>query len=155
MLLRRLHVFRVDEAAGLAPPQRRVMAVMREELAMAALLDDAAVLDYHEPVHLRDGGEPVRDGDDGLAGHQRVEVLMDRGFDLAVERGGRLVEHQDRRILENHARDGDALALPAGKLYPALADMGVVAAAAMPVLQIGNELMRVRQLRRALDFRVA
>ena len=85
---------------------------------------------------LRDGGEPVRDGDHGLAGHQRAETLLDRGLDLAVERRGRLVEHQDRRVLEDHAGDGDALALAAGQLDAALADMSVVAAPAAPVFQI-------------------
>ena len=102
---------------------------LREQLAVAALLDDAAVVEHDQPVHLRDGGEPVRDGDHGLAGHQRVEARLDRGFDFAVERRGRLVEHQDRRVLEDDARDGDALALAAGQLDAALADMGVVAAA--------------------------
>ena len=65
-----------------------------------------------------------------LALHQRVELLLDRRLDLRIERRGRLVEDQDRRVLEEHAGDGDALALAARQLDAALADMRVVAAAA-------------------------
>ena len=46
---------------------------------------------------------------------------------FGVERGGRLVEDQDRRVLQDRARDGDALALPAGEQRAALADHGVEA----------------------------
>ena len=61
------------------------------------------------------------------------ELVLDRELDLAVERGRRLVEHQDRRVLEHHARDRDALALAAGELDAALADVRVVARAHLPV----------------------
>src|SRR5262249_50309014 len=55
----------------------------------------------------------------------------------------RLVEHQNGSILENDARNRDALALAAGKLHAALADLGVVAASAAPILQIGDKLVRM------------
>ena len=58
------------EAAGLPPPQRGVVAVEPQQLVVRALLDDAAVVENDQPVHARDGREPVRDGDHGLAGHQ-------------------------------------------------------------------------------------
>ena len=47
-----------------------------------------------------------------------------------VERAGRLVEDQDRRILQQRAGDRQALALAAGKRGAALADQRVVALAA-------------------------
>jgi poly(hydroxyalkanoate) depolymerase family esterase len=90
-------------------------------------------------VHPRNGGEPVRNGDHGLAGHQGVEARLDGGLDLAVERGGRLVEHQDGGVAQDHPGDGDALALAARELDAALADVGVVALAALPVLQLDDE----------------
>jgi hypothetical protein len=49
---------------------------------MGALLDDAAVVQHHDPVHPGDGREPVRDGDHGLALHHAVERLLDRRLDL-------------------------------------------------------------------------
>ena len=121
---------------------------------MRALLDDAAVVEHDQPVHARDGREPVRDRDHGLACHQRAEALLDRGLDLAVERRGRLVEHQDRRVLQDHARDRDALALAARELDAALADLRVVAAPALPVLELEDELVRLRAPRRVLDLGV-
>ena len=54
---------------------------------------------------------------------------LTRVLGLDVERAGRLVEHQDRRVLEHGAGNGDALALAARKLAAALADDGVVAVA--------------------------
>ncbi len=62
------------------------MAILAEQRVVRALLDDTAVVEHHQAVHARDGGEPVRDGDHGLARHQGVEALLDRGFDFAVER---------------------------------------------------------------------
>src|SRR5205085_12261146 len=118
------------KTAGLALPQRRVVAVLSQQFAMRALLDDAPMIEHHQPIHARDGRETMRDGDHGLAGDQRAEALLDRGLDLGVKRRSRLVEHQDRRILEDHARDRDALALPAGELDAALADLRLVAAPA-------------------------
>jgi hypothetical protein len=47
---------------------------------------------------------------------------------LGFERRGRLVQHQDRRVLQDHPRDRDALALAARELDAALADVGVVTA---------------------------
>src|SRR5262245_16318924 len=60
-LLRRLHVVGIDEAAGLAPPQGGVVAAVPQQLVVAALLDDAPALEHDQPVHARNGREPVRD----------------------------------------------------------------------------------------------
>ena len=51
-----------------------------------------------------------------------AQRLLDRRLGAAVERAGRLVEDQDRRVLEQGAGDGDALLLAARKLEAALAD---------------------------------
>src|SRR5678815_5884806 len=105
------------------------MAVEAKQLVVRSLLDDAALLENDKPIHAGDRREPVRDRDHGLALPQRRELVLDRELDLAVERGRRLVEDQDRRVLEDHARQGDALALPARELDAALADVRVVAGA--------------------------
>ncbi len=94
------------------------------------------------------------DGDDGLAGHQAVERILDRRLDLRIERRGRLVEHQDGRVLQEDARDGDALALAAGQLDAALADMGVIAGAPLRIDEAADELVGMGELRRLLDLRV-
>src|SRR5690606_39727758 len=48
--------------------------------------------------------------------------------------------YKDRGIFQKHARDGDALALPTGKLDTALADMGVKTPASAPVHECGDEV---------------
>ena len=60
----------IEEAAGLPPPKRGVMAVEPQELIVGALLDEVAAIEHHKPVHARDGREPLRDRDHGLAGYQ-------------------------------------------------------------------------------------
>ena len=56
-----------------------------------------------------------------------VELGLDRLFRLRIERRRRFVEDQDRRVLQQRARDRDALLLAAGQLQAALADFGFVA----------------------------
>ena len=43
----------------------------------------------------------------------RAERLADRFLGFAVERGGRFIEQQDRRVLQEGARNRDALPLAA------------------------------------------
>ena len=52
-----------------------------------------------------------------------ADALLGRG----VDRGGRIVEHQDRRAEQDAAGDRQALALAAGERHAALADQGLVA----------------------------
>ena len=102
---------------------------------MRAFLGDGAVVEHDDPVHPRDGREPVGDGDHRLALHHAVERLLDRRLDLAVEGARRLVEDEDRRVLQDHPRQRYPLPLPARELHPALADVGVVAHAPVHVLR--------------------
>ena len=89
----------------------------------------------------------MRDGDYRFPLHQSQQLVLDRKLDLAVERRGRLVEHQDRRVLEDHARDRDALALAARELHAALAHVRLVAGTSLPVLEVDDEIVRVRLAR--------
>src|SRR6266545_6752496 len=66
----------VEESARLALPQRGVMAAVPQQLLMRALLDDAATLEHDQAVHPGDGGEPMRDGDDGFARHERAQARL-------------------------------------------------------------------------------
>src|SRR5690606_28341466 len=61
---------------------------------------------------------------------------------LRIKRRCRLVEDQDRRILQHHTRDRDALALAARQLDAALADLRVVAAASPRIGDVDDEIMR-------------
>ena len=107
---------------------------------MAALFDDAAAVQDDEAVHRGDGGEAVRDGDDGFALHQLVQALLDGGFDFAVQRRGGLVQDEYRRVFEEDAGDGNALPLAAGEFDAALAHLRVQSGVAALVGEVGDEV---------------
>src|SRR5688572_11453977 len=115
-----------EEAAGLVAPELLVVPAQAKELLVGAALHDAGGLEDDQPVHARDGRQPMGDGDHGLAFHEAEKLLLDRELDLAVERRSGLVEDQDRSILQNNPGERDALPLPAGELPAALADVRVV-----------------------------
>ena len=73
---------------------------------------------------------------------QRGEPLEHAQLGLGVERGGGLVEDQDRRVLQHRARDREPLALPGRELRAALAEQRVVALG-----QRGDELVGARRPR--------
>ena len=108
---------------------------MRQKLGCVPSSTMPPVIEHHDPVHMRERRQPVGDGQHGLAPHHHFQRLLDFGLDLAVERRGRLVQHQDRRVLEDRPGQRDPLPLAAGKLHPALAQIGVIALAAHEVAQ--------------------
>jgi hypothetical protein len=73
--------------------------------------------------------------------------LLDGGLGAAVERAGRLVEDQDRRVFEQRAGNGDALLLAAGELEAALAHPRLIALG-----QRDDEVVDRRAARRRLDL---
>ena len=96
----------------------RVEAVPRQERGVRSLLDDASGLDDEDAMRVDDRREPMRDDKRRPALHQRFERALHQGFAFGVEGRGRLVEEQHRRIFENCAGDGDALALPPDSVTP-------------------------------------
>ena len=81
------------------------------------------------------------------------ERALHQRLAFGVEGRGRLVEKEDRRVLEQRPGDGEALALAAGQRHAALANQRVVA-----LRESGNETVppppaeRPRQWPRALAF---
>src|SRR4051812_30445187 len=69
----------------------------------------------------------MRDHERRAAEHEVLECFLHEAFAFAVERTRRLVQHKDRGIFQDGARDRDALALPAGELDAAITDDGFVA----------------------------
>ena len=82
---------------------------------MGPSLDHPAVVEDDDLVGVPHGREPVGDGDRGATPGQGVEGLLDGTLGLGVECAGRLVEHQDPRVAEQGAGDGEPLLLPAGE----------------------------------------
>jgi len=81
---------------------------------MRAALDDPPPVHDEDHVRLQDRRQPVRDRDRRPAVHQRLEGRLDEPLRRGVERRGRLVQDQDRRILQDDPGDREALLLPPG-----------------------------------------
>ena len=114
---------------------------------MRADLFDAAVFHDHDLVGGEDRRKPMRDGDHGPAFGQTLERDLDLLFALGVERGGGFVEQEDRRVLEQCARDREPLLLAAGEEAAFVADDRLVA------LRLGHdEVVRVGGLGGGVDF---
>ena len=70
----------------------------------------------------------MRDDDRRASLAQFRDRLLHVALGFGVERRGRLIEQDDRRVLDQRAGNGDALALAAGELQPVLADRRIVSA---------------------------
>ena len=73
-------------------------------------------------LRLLDGRESMRDHQRRAVVHQLFERSLDDALGFGVECRGRLVENQDGRVLQQRARDGNSLPLPAGQQHAAIAD---------------------------------
>ena len=109
----------------LALEEPLICALPSHELLVRSALHQPTVLDDQQLVRLDDGRETVRDDDDGLVPVQARERILDVGLGLRVQRAGGFVEDQDRRVLEEHAREGDALLLAPGEPHASLAEHGL------------------------------
>ena len=78
-----------------------------------------------------------------------LQAGLQRLLGARVDVARRLVQDQDTRVGEQHAREGDELALAGRQSRSALLHHRVV-----PVGQFHDELVRVHGLRRRLDFLV-
>src|SRR6185437_5361833 len=95
----------------LQPVQLRVQSVLREQLRVRAGLRQAAALEHDDAIGLFHGRQAMRDDERGAVAQQLRQRLLDVALGLGIESRRGLVQDQDRRILEQRARDGDALAL--------------------------------------------
>src|SRR5581483_151056 len=82
----------------------------------------------------------------GASLQEAMDGLLDFVLGRAVDGAGRVVEHQDARVGQQGARDGDALALPARKGDAAFANQRIVA-----IFEAGDEGAGLGIMRGLLD----
>ena len=75
-------------------------------------------MQHDDSIEAAQRRQAMGDGQDRAPLHQPLQCQTHRLFGFSIERRGGLVEQQDRSILQQGARDGDALALSTGKLEP-------------------------------------
>ena len=85
-------------------------------------LDDAAVLEDQDAAGIAHGGEAMGDDEGGSALHHLIERPVTPRLGHRIERAGGFVENEDRRVFQQRAGDGEALAFAAGEKPAALAD---------------------------------
>ena len=117
------HRDRVEQRARIGVPR------IGEDCGGRRLLDDAALVHHHHAVGQRAHDAEVVADEQHRQPHLVLQVLQqpdDLRLHRDVERRGRLVRHQHRRLEDQRPGDGDALALPARQFVRiALAEIAV------------------------------
>ena len=114
---------------------------------MIAALDDLAVLQHHDRVGVAHGGEAMGNDKGGAILHQGVHALLDMALGSGVDRGGGLVQHQDRCLAQGGPGDVQQLALALGQVCAVAFDHRVVA-----VGQAADEAVGAGGLRGGYDL---
>ena len=92
---------------------------------MDAPLDNSSALQDEDFVRGEYGREPVGDQDAGTALDDGIDRILNPALRNRVQGGRGLVEDEQRGILQQDARDGDALLFAAGEFEPAVSHDGV------------------------------
>ncbi len=82
---------------------------------MAALLHEPPLLHHEDAVGAHHARKAMRDENGRAPFGEALERFAQGFLALGIERGGGLVEQQDRRVAQEGAGNGDALLLPAGE----------------------------------------
>ena len=131
----------------LPPHERMIVTAGPYQFGMRSLFNNPAACEDENAIAADDARQSMREDEGGAAHHQAIERVLDHRFVFGIDRGQRLVEHQNRRVAKERPGDGDALALPAGELDAALAHHRPVA-----LRQLADERVRVGRPRGGLEF---
>src|SRR5262245_36756070 len=108
--------------------ERRVAPTLAQQLVVTTRFHDRSVLDDEDAVSIYDGVQAMCDHDRRSPLAEVLDRALNLPLGLRIERSRRLVEQDDRRVLEQCACDGNALALAAGDLQAVLTDLRVIPA---------------------------
>ena len=89
---------------------------MLQKLLVCAAADNPAICNDEYLISIGDGRKPVGNDNDRLALYQPSYCLLNNRLVFRVDVGGRLVENDDRRVLQHGPGDGDPLPFPSGKM---------------------------------------
>src|SRR5205814_6785660 len=119
--LSRCAVSRHDRSGGPSPRTTSLDSIARRHAGDATVLDlDSRVADLERAL-------TVRDHERRAAAHESPHCLENLRLGPRVDGARRLVEDEDRGILQECSSERDPLALTAREAYSALANRGVVA----------------------------
>ena len=123
---------RLRTDAGLLAPQLQIVeycvtSAGPQQLLVLARFHNLTGIEYEDPIGMHNRRKSVRDYHSGAPLAEFRDSLLDVMLGFRVERCCRLIEQDDRSILDQGARDRDPLSLPAGQLETVLADGRIVA----------------------------
>ena len=102
-----------------------IAADVGHQLVVGAALDDPALVEDDDLVAVADGAQAV--GDDQAGAAAAAEVVVDERLGHRVERAGRLVEDEQRRVADQGPGDLQPLPLTAREVPCALRQSCVIA----------------------------
>jgi len=80
--------------------QPGVVAAARQQLVMRPLLHDAPVIQHKDAIRAFHRGEAMGDHDGGTACQRLIKSLLNLRLGQRINAGGRLIENQDGRVLQ-------------------------------------------------------
>src|SRR5713101_5551189 len=120
---------------------------MSDQRLVGPVFDDMSVVHDNDSIDAMDGGEAMRNDDRRPPFREIVQCLTNLDLGLRVDIGCGLIEHDDRRVLQDHTGYRYTLPLSDGELDAALSDPGIV-----PVRKSHDKVMRTGHLRRRLNL---
>ena len=121
--------------------------VQLHQLAVRAVLDEAAVIQDDDAVRILDGRQAVGDDEGRTPDHEPVQGVLHDALAFRIEGRRGFVQDQDAGVLQDGPGNGDALPLAAGNVYTPVAQLGLV-----PLGQVEDEVMGIGRLGRRHDF---
>src|SRR5713226_6131575 len=101
----------------------------RHQLIVRSHVHHSPAIKHDDFVGAMNRREPMGDHNSRSSPHQIRESSLDQPLGLGIERRGRFIEHQYRRVLQDSAGDCHPLTLPTGQLNTSFADQRLVAPA--------------------------
>ena len=102
--------------------QRGVLAIARNELCMRAGFNYTSAIEHANSRSLLDRGQSMGDDERRSIEHQIFQCTLNVALGFCVQGRSCFIEDQYRCVLEQCARNGNALALTTRKQYTAIAD---------------------------------
>src|SRR5205809_2193524 len=105
---------------------------------MGAALDDLTLSHHENLVCFANRAQAMSYNEAGAILHEALERFLNELFRGCIDACGRLIQNQNRRILQQSASDADALFFSNAQFYATLAHSGIVS-----IRQVGNEFMAI------------
>ena len=117
-----------------------ILSFLRDQLIMAAALDNPSMLENHDHIGIPNCGQSVCDNEYGSSVHQRIHTFLHNRLCSGIDRRCRLVHNHNRRICNCSTRNRNQLSLSLGQIRSVTVDYRLVAFG-----QTCDEIMRTRK----------